>query len=126
LLPARLPDLEDAGIRRTLYQAKRGRNVGTLWALIVLAALASAGLRFLRTPGDRMLLVGALAVFFGLFVCSRAAANMIDMLLFDRFIFSRRSTRRFDLLWIGLNLLTLFVGWITIIEGTTRLVGRPG
>ena len=51
---------------------------------------------------------------------------MIDMLLFDLHLFSRRSTRRSDLLWIGLNLLTLLVGWVTLIEGTTRLVGRPG
>jgi hypothetical protein len=92
----------------------------------VLATLASAALRFLPLPTGRALLVGALGVLFGLFVCSRAAANMIDLLLFDRFIFSRRSTRRSDLLWIGLNLLTLLIGWITIIEGTTRLVARPG
>ncbi|MGE5602760.1 MAG: hypothetical protein ACM30E_06900 [Nitrososphaerales archaeon] len=97
-----------------------------MWALIVLAALAGAASRFLRTPDERTLLVGALGVLFGLFVCSRAAANMMDMLLFDRYVFSRRSTRRADLLWIGLNLLTLLVGWVTIIEGTTRLVGRPG
>ena len=93
---------------------------------MVLAVLWSAALRLVYPPGSRMLLAGSLSVLFGLFVCSRAAANMIDMFLFESYFLRSKSTRRDDLLWIGLNLLILTLGWITIIEGTTRFVGRPG
>jgi hypothetical protein len=94
-----------------------------LWLLIALAALYSAALHLLHTLSGRALVDGALGVVLGLFVCSRAAANMVDMLLFERYLLRQRSSRRADLLWIALNLLTLAAGWIAIVAGTTRFTG---
>lgn len=106
-----------------MYQAKKhGRNVALLCVLNVLAVGLIAGLRLLPTPHDRILLVGAGAVLFGLYVGSRPAANMIDVLMFDRYILRRKSTRLADALWLGLNLLTVVVAWLTIVEGTTRFL----
>ena len=96
-----------------------------MWLLIVIAALWSGALRFSRTPYDRMVLVGGLSVLLGLFICSRAAANMLDLLLFERYAF-RQSSWRSDLLWIALNVLVVVAGWITIVEGTTRFIGSRG
>lgn len=108
-----------------MYQAKHGRNVRTLIVLMALAAVWAVALRFVPVPPDRMLLAGALSVVFGLFIGSRPAANMIDLLMFDRFILRRKSTRAADALWIVLNLLTVLVAWVTIVEGTTRFLSVP-
>ena len=97
-----------------------------LWVWIVLAALYSGALYFLRTLSGRVLVDGAFGVLLGLFVCSRGAGNMLDMLLFERYLLRQRSSRRSDLLWITLNLLTLVAGWITIVAGTTRFTGSAG
>lgn len=90
--------------------------------LIALAVLWTVALRILPTPPDRMLLVGGVTVVFGLYVGSRAAANMIDLMMFDRYLLRRKSTRLADLGWIGLNFLTVAAAWITIVEGTTRFI----
>jgi hypothetical protein len=105
-----------------MYQVKHGRNVGLLCTLIVLAVLLIVALRIVPTPPDRRLLVGGLTVVFGLYVGSRPAANMIDILMFDRYMLRRKSTRAADLAWVGLNVLTVVVAWLMIVEGTTRFL----
>lgn len=94
--------------------------------LVILAIIYSGVLHFLRTLTGRVLVDGAIGVLLGLFVCSRSAANMLDMLLFERYFLRRPASRRSDVLWIALNLLVLVVGWITIVAGTTRFTSRPG
>ena len=94
------------------------RNVGQLLVLGVLAVGYSLvlGLRHQLVGGA--LLDGGFGVLVGLFVCSRPAANLLDMLLFE----SRwpASRRRSDLAWVGLNLLVLGFGCIMVMGGATR------
>ena len=65
---------------------------------------------------------GIIGVLLGLFICSRPAANMLDLL------FTRRgqaaSSEWSAIGWLALNGLVMFVGWIVITIGATRLIGR--
>jgi hypothetical protein len=61
---------------------------------------------------------GIIGVLLGLFICSRPAANYLD-LLFSR---GRTSSDRFLFGWLALNGLVIFVGWIVITIGATRLI----
>ena len=66
------------------------------------------------------LLDGISGVLLGLFICSRPAANMLDLL------FTRRgqaaSSEWSAIGWLVLNGLVMFVGWIVITIGATRLI----
>jgi hypothetical protein len=100
---------------------KRGRNYRTLGLLLGAAALF--GLLFaLNHP----LIVnnkvdGLIAVVFGLYICSHPAANFLDMLLYRRSSLYQPGTPRSEMIWLAFNLLVLFVGWLVIFMGTTRL-----
>jgi hypothetical protein len=68
----------------------------------------------IATGGDR--LAGSIGVMLGLFVCSLAAADLMDLL----FTHWPRDSKITDLQWFALNAAFLVLGITVIITGTTR------
>ncbi len=100
----------------------RGRNYKTLGVVIALALLYGGWMYTQRTITGIPRLDGVIGVLLGLFICSRPAANMLDLLFMrrDRAVSSEWS----GIGWLALNGLVMFVGWIVITIGATRLIGR--
>ena len=67
---------------------------------------------------------GIIGVVFGLFVCSRPAAHLVDMLFYRQSIQNQFSSSRSVILWVAVNLLVLLIGGLVIFVGTTRFIGR--
>ncbi len=101
-------------------EQERGRNYKTLGIVILLAVVYGGWLYTQRTITGIPETDGVIGVVLGLFICSRPAANMLDLL------FSRRGrTSEWSLVrWLGLNAVVLFIGWLTITIGTTYLIKR--
>ena len=104
----------------TLERRRRARR--TLWALILLAAAYGVLLHYVQTLTGNPLLDGGITVLFGLFICSRPAANAVDMLFAQRSAFPRPSSE--GLGWLALNLFALLVGWVVIVIGATQLAAH--
>jgi hypothetical protein len=101
----------------------RGRNYKTLGMVVVLALFYGGWLVTQRTITGILRLDGVIGVLLGLFICSRPAANMLDLLFAERR--SQSSSSEWSSLgWLGLNLLVLLVGWMVITIGATRLIER--
>jgi D-alanyl-lipoteichoic acid acyltransferase DltB (MBOAT superfamily) len=108
-----------------VYQHHRRRNVRLLWGLIGLALIYGALVLRLHTLTGRPLLDGSIGVVLGLYICSRPAANAID-LFFERDALRQLTSGWSGLGWLALNLLVLFAGWLVIVIGATRFAGHPG
>ncbi len=100
----------------------RGRNYKTLGVVILLAVIYGGWMAAQRTITDIPRLDGVIGILLGLFICSRPAANMLDLLFarYHRVIGSEWSA----IGWLALNGLVLFVGWLVITIGATRLIAR--
>lgn len=100
----------------------RGRNYKTLGVVIVLAILYGGWMITQRTITGLPLLDGISGVLLGLFICSRPAANMLDLL------YTRRgqavSSEWSSIGWLALNGVVMFVGWLVITIGAMRLIDR--
>ena len=103
-----------------MNQYPRGRNIKTLWGLILLAIAYSSLLYYRHALTGTNTLDGIVGVLLGLYICSRPAANVLDMLFFERGARRQVSSRRSGVAWLALNMLVLLIGWIVIIIGTTR------
>ena len=104
-----------------MRERRRGHNVKTMWALI-LVAIAYGGWLYQHTLTGNNKLDGSLGVLLGLFICAHPAANLLDSLLFEGSAGRDSSSWRSTLAWLALNLLVLFGGWNVILIGTTRFV----
>jgi hypothetical protein len=96
----------------------RGRNYKALGVVIVLAILYGGWMITQRTVTGMPRLDGIIGVLLGLFICSRPAANYLD-LLFSR---NRTSAERSFLGWLILNGVVMFTGWLVITVGATQLI----
>ena len=100
----------------------RGRNYKTLGMVVALALLYGAWLVTQRTITGIPRLDGVIGVLLGLFICSRPAANMLDLLFSQR---GQASSSEWSAIgWLALNGLVMMVGWITLSVGAARLIGR--
>src|SRR5512143_3754432 len=97
----------------------RGRSYRTLGVVSALALLYGGWMVAQRTITGLPRLDGIIGVLLGLFICSRPAANYLD-LLFSR---GRTSSERSLFGWLILNGVVMFVGWLVITIGATRLIG---
>ncbi len=104
-------------------EQQRGRSYKTLGVVILLALLYGGWIHTQRTITGSPGLDGIIGVLLGLFICSFPAANMLDLLFAARHAQSS-SSEWSSLGWLGLNLLALFVGWLVITIGATRLIVR--
>jgi hypothetical protein len=103
-----------------MEQGRRGRNYKTLGVAVLLALVYGGWLYGQHTILGVNQLDGVIGVLLGLFICSRPAANMLDMLFFRRR--ARESSEWSVIGWLALNGLVLFIGWIIITLGATRLI----
>jgi uncharacterized membrane protein len=105
-------------------QHRRGHNIKTLWALVLLGIAYSSLLYYQRTLTGTNNVDGIIGVMLGLYICSHPAANVVDMLFFGRGARRQFASRRSAVLWLALNMLVLLTGWLVIFVGTTRLIGK--
>jgi EamA domain-containing membrane protein RarD len=103
-------------------EQERGRNYKTLAVVVVLAMVYGGWMITQRTITDIPRLDGIIGVLLGLFICSRPAANMLDLLFTRRG--QLRSAEWSAIGWLILNGLVMIVGWIVITIGATRLIDR--
>ena len=107
-----------------MRERRRGRNVKTMWVLILLAIVYSGWLYYAHTLTGNNRWDGSIGVLLGLFICAHPAANLLDALLFAGSTGWDNSSWQSTLGWLALNLLVLFSGWNVIFIGTTRFVSR--
>ena len=69
---------------------------------------------------------GMVGVVLGLFICSRPAANGIDLIFVERGAFKRILKQRYGVAWFLLNGLVMLVGWFVISVGAARLTTTWG
>jgi len=105
-------------------QHRRGHNIKTLWALVLLGIAYSSLLYYQPTLTGTNNVDGIIGVLLGLYICSHPAANVVDMLFFRRSARGQFLSRQSTVLWVALNMLVLLIGWIVIFVGTTRFIGR--
>ena len=103
---------------------RRAYNIKTLWALVLLAIAYGSLLYSLRTLTGTNTLDGIIGVLLGLYICSHPAANMLDLLFFERATRRPASSRRSGISWLALNILVLLVGWIVITIRAARFTAR--
>jgi len=101
-------------------QRKGGRNYGMLGLMALLAIAYYLTIYFWRPLSTIHKVEGSLGILLGLFICSKPAANLLDM-LFD--LLSNRYQKERNLrliLWLAMNFFILLVGWYIITLGATR------
>jgi hypothetical protein len=99
---------------------KRRQNYAILGVLILLALLYAATIYFWPPLSNAHKVEGSLGILLGLYICSKPAANLLD-LLFD--LLSSRFLPVSGLrlvLWLTSNFIMLLVGWFIITLGATR------
>ena len=91
---------------------------------LILAALITSGIIYTRSAfASNDWVEGALGDMLGLFICSRAAAHLLDLLYRAHYSEPPKLW-----IWIALNLLTLLAGLILVFAGvmqfTRSTIGR--
>ena len=99
---------------------KRSRDDKTMWGLILLAIVVGSLFRFLPALTGNDEIDGLFGVMLGLYICSKPATHVVDMLIFGRDVRHWISTVQADIGWTLLNLLVMFSGLSLIVAGTTR------
>jgi hypothetical protein len=101
------------------------RNNGLLLLLLVLSSVYFLWQGLWPTLTYDARINGGSGVVLGLFVCSRPAANGIDLFFAERGTVRRLFTAWSGARWLLLNALVMLVGWFLIVAGATRLTGSP-
>jgi hypothetical protein len=97
------------------------RNSVLLWSLLVPAAAYLAWQYYWPYSSGNAGMDGMVGVVLGLFICSRPAANGIDLLFIERGAFKRVVKQRAGIAWVLLNGLVMLAGWFVISVGAARL-----
>lgn len=99
------------------------RNTLLLAGLIMLGGLYTGWLTYFNGLNGSNRLDGTLGILLGLYICSKPAANMLDILLFMRADLRENivSTNR-GRIWLLFNLLTGIAAWGVIFSGVLRFV----
>ncbi len=107
-----------------MYQPRK-RNHRLLWALIAVGVLYDALIFVRHRLIENPALDGAFGVLLGLYICSRGATNLLDMIMYGRLLQLPWTSRRAEAGWVALNVLILMVGWGVIAIGATQFVRAP-
>ncbi len=107
-----------------MNQQRQERKIITLSILGVLGIAYTSLFCFEHALTGLNYLDGIIGVVLGLYICSHPAANLVDMFFYKRGIRHPFSSKRSVLLWLGLNVMVLFIGGIVIFIGTTQLIGK--
>jgi hypothetical protein len=105
------------------HKVKR-KNYGVLGVMALLATAYYLTVYFWRPLSTAHKIEGGLGILLGLFICSKPAANLLDM-LFDLLSnrFQQENALRLTV-WLASNFLILLVGWFIITLGATRFTAR--
>ena len=104
-------------------QIDNNRDDKTMWGLILLTIVVGGLFRFLPTLTGNDEIDGLFGVLLGLYICSKPATHVVDMLIFGRDIRHWISMIQSDIGWVLLNLLVIFCGLSMIVTGTLRFFG---
>ena len=103
---------------------RRWVHTGALAVLLLPAISYAAYFYFFRTLTGSDTLDGAIGVVMGLYICSRPAANAIDLLFLGRGELRGVTSGWAGAGWLALNVFVLFAGWFDIWIGALRFTGR--
>jgi hypothetical protein len=107
-----------------MSQPRNVRNPKVLWGLI----FAAIAVRIIFDIRPRLTgspeVDGLLAVCLGFYICSRAAANFLTVLLYELGARRWASLTRPDIVWLGLNSLVMASGSMLVIIGIYRFFSR--
>jgi hypothetical protein len=107
-------------MERDQYQ----RKTGLLCVAIAVAAAYSFWFHQRQVLTGNPTVDGTFSVLLGLYICSRPAANAIDLFFFERSPFHRVIKEWSSIRWLALNILTLLMGWMVIYLGTAHLTSQ--
>lgn len=93
----------------------------TLMMLLPIAAMYLVWQRFWPAWTGRDWVDSAIGVVLGLYVCSRPAANGIDLFFAERGTLRRIFTRSSGFEWLVLNTAVMVIGWLVIMTAVSRL-----
>ena len=96
------------------------RDDKTMWGLILLAIIVGGLFHFLHTFTGNDEVDGLFSVLLGLYICSKPATHVVDLMILGRDIRYWISTIESNIWWVLLNLLVMLSGLSLIITGTTR------
>jgi hypothetical protein len=96
------------------------RDDKTMWGLILLAILVGGLFHFLHTFTGNDEIDGFFGVMLGLYICSKPAMHIVDLMIYGRTIRHWISAVQSDMGWTLLNLLVMLGGLSLIDAGTTR------
>ncbi len=103
-----------------MSQPHNERHSKILWGLILVAiAVRLVFYIWPRVTGSPEV-DGLLAVFLGFYICSRAAANFLNVILYELGARRWASVTRPDILWLGLNSLVMLSGLMLVVIGIYR------
>jgi len=106
-----------------MEQRWRMRNTRRLAVLALLAVVWALWLHRLPALIGPRMPEAVSSVLLGLYICSHPAANAVDLLFFRRDLLREIAAEWWGVAFLALNLLVLFLGWLVITLGATRLVG---
>ena len=101
------------------YIAK-DRDEKTMWGLILLAIIVGGLFHFVHTFTGNDEVDGLFSVLLGLYICSKPATHVVDLMILGRDIRHWISKIQSNIWWVMLNLLVMFSGLSHIMTGTTR------
>jgi hypothetical protein len=101
-------------------QPQNERNSKILWMLILAAIIVKLAYNIWPRITGSPEVDGLLAIFLGFYIYSRAAANFLNVLLYE--LGTRRwvSLTRPDIAWLGLNALVMLCGLMLVVMGIYR------
>jgi hypothetical protein len=103
-----------------MSQQAPGRNYWPLIIPILFAIAYRTWFYFWPILTGYNKLDGLLGVSLGLYICSRAAANLLDVLLYNRSVLTRYSSNRSMLIWLAVNVLAQGIGFMLIFFAFIR------
>jgi hypothetical protein len=107
-----------------MTRPKNVRNSKILWGLILLAITMRLIFYIWPRITGSPEVDGLLVVFLGFYICSRAAANFLNVILYELGARRWASLTRPDILWLGLNALVMLSGLMLVVMGIYRFFSR--
>jgi hypothetical protein len=103
-----------------MSQPAKRRNYWLLIVPILFAMVYRSWFYFWPTLTGYNNVDGLLGVLLGLYIGSRAAANMLDMLLYSRNVLFQNASTRSIVIWLTVNILTQIIGFMVILFALLR------
>ena len=105
-------------------QPRNKRNSKILWLLILAAIVVRLAYNVWPRITGSPEVDGLLVVFLGFYICSRAAANFLTLILYELNARRWASLTRPDITWLGLNALVMLSGLMLVVMGIYRFFSR--